>query len=373
MSDRDKEQDFFAYKKCRSYKILFQNNRCADFSTYTEEAYHIKEIGSLVMKEYHVKDVSWQKQSFPQRAAWIEYTESQSRWFDEQGKTIVSLAHQAYEILEQIVEYLKSRHVISNIQFMFDDTLKVFCKSNNFFPSQKQINYYCIVQMSTETKGKLSKRVFTCGQSDGKLNELIALKEQIHEYVEENWLKEEQKTLAEFQPGIFDIVMSPEIAALFMHEAIGHLLEADNFASSDLNLKVGEQIGANILNVIDNPTLEGLSGSALYDDEGEMTREKYLIRKGRIEQLLANKEYEGKFPNTTRGNARAKDCTSELLIRMSNTYIEPGIKDIQPEIEKMEHVIYLDELLGGNTNQNLFYIAAGKNNGTSEWKDGKRI
>lgn len=354
------EQDILAYKKGRSYKILFQKNRCADFSTYSEEAYHIKEVELSVMKECHAKDVSWQKSSCPQRAVWIEYTEQESKWFDEQEEICVSLAHQSYEILEEIVEYLKSRQVIANIQYMFEDTLKVFYKADDFFPSQKQKNYYCIVQMSTEIDGESYRRVFTCGQSDGKITELIALKKRIHDYVEKNWVNAEHKTLEEFKPGIYDIIMSPEIAALFMHEAVGHLLEADNFTSSDLNLKVGEQIGEEILNVIDDPTLAGLSGSSLYDDEGELTKEKYLIRKGRIEQLLANTEYDGKFANTTKGNARAKDCNSEILIRMSNTYIKPGIKDIQPEIERAENVIYLDELLGGNTNQNLFYISAGK-------------
>ena len=77
MSERIMEQDILAYKKGRSYKILFQKNRCADFSTYSEEAYHIKEVELSVMKECHAKDVSWQKSSCPQRAVWIEYTEQE--------------------------------------------------------------------------------------------------------------------------------------------------------------------------------------------------------------------------------------------------------------------------------------------------------
>ena len=66
------------------------------------------------------------------------------------------------------------------------------------------------------------------------------------------------------------------LAGVFVHEAFGHLSEADNVAENEKLqelMVLGKQFGAKHLNVVDGATIPGLRGSYAYDEEGTRPRE----------------------------------------------------------------------------------------------------
>ena len=95
------------------------------------------------------------------------------------------------------------------------------------------------------------------------------------------------------QGGQYTVILDPYLAGVFIHEAFGHLSEADfvyeNQRMQEL-LTLGKPLGIEQLNVIDDATLENLPGSIKYDDEGVPGQRKYLIKDGILTQRLHSRE-----------------------------------------------------------------------------------
>lgn len=70
--------------------------------------------------------------------------------------------------------------------------------------------------------------------------------------------------------GKFKVILDPELAGVFIHEAVGHASEADLVLQNDsvFKDKLGERVGSEYVTVIDDATIEGAFGSYKYDDEG---------------------------------------------------------------------------------------------------------
>jgi TldD protein len=130
-----------------------------------------------------------------------------------------------------------------------------------------------------------------------------------------------------------DIVVAPEVTGIMVHESVGHPYEADrilgregaqageSFVTKEM---LGTQIGSEIVNAVDDPTLKNSFGYYLYDEEGVAARRKYLIKEGKINEFLQNKETAALFGTRSNGSARAVSYDVEPIIRMSNTFILPG-------------------------------------------------
>jgi TldD protein len=71
--------------------------------------------------------------------------------------------------------------------------------------------------------------------------------------------------------GRYAVVLDPALAGLFIHEAFGHLSEADfiiaNPHATEM-MTLGRRFGPSELNVIDDGSVPGLRGSVAFDDEG---------------------------------------------------------------------------------------------------------
>ena len=155
-----------------------------------------------------------------------------------------------------------------------------------------------------------------------------------------------------------DVVIGSEVVGLIVHESCGHPSEADrilgreaaqageSFIKKDMIGK--ERIGNEIVNVIDDPTIPGSYGYYLYDDEGIKARPKYLYKNGIINELLHNRWTARMFGVVSNGSARAKDYTSEPIIRMSNTYFKPGDMSFEELIEDIKLGVYIKSYMEWN-------------------------
>ena len=161
--------------------------------------------------------------------------------------------------------------------------------------------------------------------------------------------------------GQYTVVLDPYLAGVFIHEAFGHLSEADfvyeNPRMQEL-LTLGKPLAIKQLNVVDDATMPDLPGSLKYDDEGVPAQRKYLIKDGILTQRLHNRETAGKMHEAPTGNARALNATYPPLVRMTNTGIEAGEHSFDDMIKDIEEGVYAVRMLGGQTNGEMFTFAA---------------
>jgi len=151
--------------------------------------------------------------------------------------------------------------------------------------------------------------------------------------------------------GSFPAVIGPNVVGVFMHEAMGHLAEADlTLSGSILYDKLGKQIASDAVTVYDDGTVEGAFGSFKYDDEGVRTQKTALIEKGTLTGLMHNRETAQKLSMEPTGNARAEDFRFEPIIRMRNTYLAAGDNSFEELIEDVDFGYYLKSFRGGQAN-----------------------
>jgi TldD protein len=137
--------------------------------------------------------------------------------------------------------------------------------------------------------------------------------------------------------GKHTVILSPEVVGLLSHEAIGHTVEADFAqAGSVAQGKIGERVGSELVTLCDSGETETGArpgGMLPFDDEGVPARKTVIIRNGVLESYLHNRESAAHFGVEPTGNARAWLYHHEPLIRMRNTYIEPGTQSLEEMIE----------------------------------------
>lgn len=152
--------------------------------------------------------------------------------------------------------------------------------------------------------------------------------------------------------GVYTAILDPDLAGVFIHEAFGHLCEADFlFKNPRLQeiLKIGRQFGVKELNVVDDGYLPGLRGNFKYDDEGTLRQKVYLIKNGVLNSFLHSRQTAAKMGAQSTGNARAVNYQFEPIVRMRNTYIEAGSATFAQMLKDIDYGIYACGAFGGQT------------------------
>ena len=133
------------------------------------------------------------------------------------------------------------------------------------------------------------------------------------------------------------VVMNPDFVALLTHEILGHPSEADRVLGKEMAWAggawwagmLGKQIGSDILNVFDDPTIEGTLGCYGYDDEGNKASRTNLVENGVLSNHMQSRETAEIFHSSPTANMRATSYQFMPLIRMACTCIDKG--DWKPE------------------------------------------
>jgi TldD protein len=126
--------------------------------------------------------------------------------------------------------------------------------------------------------------------------------------------------------GTLTVVLGPGWPGILLHEAIGHGLEGDfnRKGTSAFAGRVGEQVAAAGITVLDDGTLAERRGSLNVDDEGTSTQKTVLIEDGILKgymQDTLNARLMGVAPT---GNGRRESYAHMPMPRMTNTYMLAG-------------------------------------------------
>jgi TldD protein len=164
------------------------------------------------------------------------------------------------------------------------------------------------------------------------------------------------------QAGQYPIVIDQLLAGVFIHEAFGHLSEADfiyeNPKAREM-MTLGRRFGQGILNVYDDGSIPNLRGTTLYDDEGTPARRNWLIRDGVLVGRLHSRQTAAKMGETASGNARAVSYRFAPIVRMTNTAIDNGTATFENMIKDIKLGIYACDAYGGETQLENFSFSSG--------------
>ena len=143
-----------------------------------------------------------------------------------------------------------------------------------------------------------------------------------------------------------DVILSPELSGIAAHESVGHPQEADRVLgregaqAGESYLKaesLGRKIGSAEANVSDDPTIPHSFGYTAVDDEGVDGKKRELIKGGVINEFLHNRATAKEFGVKSNGASRSVAFDREPIIRMSNTFVEPGDYTSEELVKEVKH------------------------------------
>ncbi len=152
--------------------------------------------------------------------------------------------------------------------------------------------------------------------------------------------------------GKMPVVLAAEAGGTMVHEACGHGLEAD-LVQKGVSVyagKIGEQVAAKGVTVIDDATLAHHYGSYRFDDEGNPAQRNVLIEDGILKGYLYDLVTALKDGQEPTGNGRRQSYHHRPIPRMSNTYIAPGSERAEDIIKDTPTGLYVTKMGGGQVN-----------------------
>ncbi|WP_421792495.1 metalloprotease TldD [Hyphobacterium sp.] len=153
----------------------------------------------------------------------------------------------------------------------------------------------------------------------------------------------------DIKAGQMDVVLGPGWPAVLLHEAVGHGLEGDfnRKGTSAFAGRMGEQVAARGVTVIDDGTLEKRRGSLTIDDEGTPTERTVLIEDGILTGYMQDRQNARLMGMTPTGNGRRESYAHLPMPRMTNTYMLGGAHDPAEMIASLDDGLYAVGFGGG--------------------------
>ena len=269
----------------------------------------------------------------------------------------ISLEKKIKKIFEIEKALIKTKIKLPIRFFEYSDEMKekIFINSEGSLIQSKipRITFDYVITFISN--GSSEQRIFQFGGSGGwELLRQWKLKQKILEEAKNLPKIAKAKKLPKDK---YDVILSPELTGIISHESCGHPYEADrilgreaaqagkSFVKKDM---LGQKIGSEVANVVDDPTIPNSYGFYLYDDEGVKARRRFLIKNGIINAFLQNRETAAEFGIASNGSSRAKACFSEPIVRMANTFVLPGNYSFEELLETIKNGVYIKSYMEWN-------------------------
>lgn len=222
-----------------------------------------------------------------------------------------------------------------------------------------KMNCLCIAEID-------GKREAGFSGGGGRVGVEYFSKEMTPESIGEEAAQEATRLLDAIPPpaGEMPVVLSPGHSGVLIHEAVGHLLEAD-FNRKKTSIfwdKMGQKVGSEQIFIYDDPTIPFFRGSYNIDDEGTIPKKTPLIEEGKLVGLLQDRLSANLMKSPMTGHGRRQDFTCIPIPRMSNTYIAAGEYDPEEIIKSVKKGFYADKFQGGQVEESgkfTFSVSSG--------------
>jgi TldD protein len=149
--------------------------------------------------------------------------------------------------------------------------------------------------------------------------------------------------------GTMTVVLGAGWPGVLLHEAVGHGLEGDfnRKGTSAFSGRIGQQVAARGVTIVDDGTLAARRGSLNVDDEGTPTQCTTLIEDGCLRGYLQDKLNARLMGVKPTGNGRRESFAALTMPRMTNTYMLPGQHAPEEIIASVDKGLYCRNFGGG--------------------------
>lgn len=161
------------------------------------------------------------------------------------------------------------------------------------------------------------------------------------------------------EPGKYNLLLSPELTGVFVHESFGHMSEADALLGDSLakeSWKIGSKVAAEFVSILDDGNFQSGSGYCPIDDEGFLAKKNYLIKDGILVGRLHSYDTAQEMNEDPTGNGRAIDFENSPIVRMTSTYMDNGTTPLKELYKNAEGAIFIENFDHGSGGE-MFSIA----------------
>lgn len=212
----------------------------------------------------------------------------------------------------------------------------------------------------TAKDGSLSQTMpFLIGGSDGMHN----LRNREEYFEEHSRLLADMLSARPVTGGEYNVILDQQLAGIFTHEAFGHYSEADiieDLPELRRKMNLGEKLGSDVVNIVDDATMPHKLGFYKYDDEGVPVKRVQLMRNGVMTGRLHSRRTAGAFGDEATGHCVAEDYRYSPIVRMGTIMMEPDPSmNFEKLLARMGNGLYLCGSKGGQTSgENFTFDAA---------------
>jgi TldD protein len=149
--------------------------------------------------------------------------------------------------------------------------------------------------------------------------------------------------------GEMSVVLGPGWPGILLHEAVGHGLEGDfnRKKTSAFAGLLGQRVASPGVTVVDDGTIAERRGSLTIDDEGTPTSRTVLIEDGILKGFMQDRMNARLMGVAPTGNGRRESFASQVMPRMTNTYMLSGDKAPEEILASVKSGIYAVQFGGG--------------------------
>lgn len=315
----------------------------------------VKDLAEKVLKlarasSNHVKQKVMLDGSAPARRRW-------------RAQEKEKLENVSFESMLSVVKEVESEITRSGVEvpnrvlsLSVDSEEKYYVNSNGAESESRvpRVSFYTAI--TVREGNDILQRFIHLGMSGGyELLGSLEIKNKVME--EARIMKKILREGKEAPKGELDVILSPELCGIAAHESVGHPYEADRILGREgaqagesylSKESIGSTIGSMEANVSDDPTIPGSFGYYLVDDEGIEARKRELMKEGKVNELLHNRETAYSFGTLSNGSSRASSFDREPIVRMANTYVEPGDYTFEELVKEVNHGIYIKSFMEWN-------------------------
>jgi TldD protein len=235
----------------------------------------------------------------------------------------------------------------------------IFLNSLGSYIKQERADINLRLTAIAASGGEVQQAGLSLG-SRGDFKEICKLHQQVREMSQQAVA---MLAAPQIKGGEYTVVLDPVLAGVFVHEAFGHLSEADFVFENERMRQImilGKEFGSTELNIVDSAAVPNLRGSYKYDDEGVPATKTFLIKEGKLVGRLHSRETAARMDEKPTGNARAINYHFPPIVRMTNTYIEPKSTSFTDMIADIKEGVYAKNWYGGTTSMEMFTFSAGE-------------
>ncbi len=242
------------------------------------------------------------------------------------------------EIIESLNKNLKGYKFDTGIE---KENVYIKIQNSSGFKGEFKKTYYSVYFSVMRAK---NDEIFSAYDGETTLDIKNSYKNKMENLI---GLCKKLETKDKITSGKYPVIFSPK-ASYLIFNILNFALNGKNVqkGSSALSSKMGKNVFSENFTLRDNPQLEGGISSSPFDGEGMPTKDKYLIKNGKVENFIFD-IFTGSLMNKkSTGNGR-RGYSSIPSPGFYNVMVEPGKTPYEEVLRDIKNGIFVDEFIGG--------------------------